>query len=380
MDSVIVEEVIVALTGAGAGASPADLRQQMERAATNFDNHTAESFGHALLERLTVDPGDVRALEALLILGLAHPKQLERKRIPLVREGRRLAVLLEKQGDCARAQTLLELLTAHAPGDRAVEGELAGVMRRNGNLARLVERNLRRAEEATREGRRDEAVRWLREVLMFDSSRRDVARMIRDLRFEDAQIRAAWRKRLRIAALTALIAATLGAACWREFDIDAMYAAIPQAPKGDVVAMQARLTTIDAMIDRVGGLGPGPGGPGPGPRGGPVPLIEPGALATFLGVEPSAIRTAMQGGKSLAVFAQERGKTREQLKTFLTEKEKAALDAAVKSGRLTQARADEMMKNGAARIDAMIDRIGHPGPGPGRGPGPGPRGMPRAAA
>jgi hypothetical protein len=114
-------------------------------------------------------------------------------------------------------------------------------------------------------------------------------------------------------------------------------------------------------------------------------MIEPAALATFLGVEPSALRTATQGGKSLAVYAQERGKTRDQLKAFFAEKEKAALDGAVKSGRLTQARADELLKASGARIDAMIDRVG--GPGPGKGPGPGrgrgadgPGGMPRVAA
>lgn len=248
-DSAIVEEVIAALTGGGEGAARADLRQQMQRAAREFDARTADTFGRALLGRLTGEPGDVRALEAMLILGLAHPDLLERKRIPLVQEGRRLAVLLEKRGESERAQTLLELLCARAPDDRAVESELAGVMRRNGNLARLVERQLSRAEGAIREGRREEAVRWLREVLAVDPSRRDVARMIRDLRFEDGQRRATLRKRLRIAAVSLLLACALGGAVWREFDLDRKYDELPGAPQGDLAAMHARLEALDELID-----------------------------------------------------------------------------------------------------------------------------------
>ena len=53
-----------------------------------------------------------------------------------------------------------------------------------------------------------------------------------------------------MAALTTIVVVTLGAALWRELNLDRMYAAIPGAPTGDLVAMQARLATIDTMIDR----------------------------------------------------------------------------------------------------------------------------------
>jgi tetratricopeptide (TPR) repeat protein len=184
----------------------------------------------------------------MIILGLAHPALLEHHRIPIVQEARRLAVLLEKKGEVDRAQTLLEVLAQHAPGDRAVERELGGIMRRTGSLDRLVERHLRRAEEAMRAGHRDEAVRWLREVLMLDGSRRDVARMIRDLRYEAGERHGRWRRRLQ---RIALVVVALGAAygiVWREMHIEADYAALTAAKDGDVASMQRRLSELDAWI------------------------------------------------------------------------------------------------------------------------------------
>lgn len=246
-DNVIVEEVVIALTG-GEGQR-ADLRVQMERAACEFDAHTANSFCKALLTHLTEDPAAVRELEALIILGLAHPGVLEENRIPLVQEGRRLAVLLEKKGEAERAQTLLEMLATHAPGDRGVERELGGIMRRTGSLDRLVERHLRRAEEAIRSGKREEAVRWLREVLLLDSSRRDVARMIRDLRYEAGETRARWRRVLQVAAVVTLISGAVYGVIWREGRIRGEVEALPTAASNDVPAMQARLAKLDGLMD-----------------------------------------------------------------------------------------------------------------------------------
>lgn len=248
-DGVIVDEVVAALTGPVEGQTKADLRAQVERAASEFDAHTADSFCRALLAHLTEDPTQVRGLEALVVLGLAHPELPERHRIPIAREGRRLAVLLEKQGDAQRAQSVLELLAARVPEDRGVDRDLAGVMRRNGNLDRLVERHLRRAEEAIRDGQRKEAVRWLSAVLALDPSRRDVARMIRDLRYADSERRRTWIRRAKLAAVATVASSAIAAFVWRELDLDQRYRALPDAPRGDLAAMQARLTAIDAFVD-----------------------------------------------------------------------------------------------------------------------------------
>jgi tetratricopeptide (TPR) repeat protein len=201
-----------------------------------------------LLERLAEDPSSVRGLEALLLLGLAHPSLLDQNRIPLAQEGRRLAVLLERAGEVERAQTLLEVLAQRAPADRGVERELNGIMRRSGSLDRLVERHLRRAEDAIKAGRREEAVHWLREVLVLDSSRRDVARMIRDLRYEDTDKRNRWRRRLQVAALLTVFGAVGGGIVMREQRIEAEYAQLPKVHPKDVGAMRAQMQQLDDWI------------------------------------------------------------------------------------------------------------------------------------
>ena len=88
------------------------------------------------------------------------------------------ATLLERHGDVDNAQTLLELLTARDPDDKELDHGLASLMQRTGNADRLIERYLSRSEDAAREGRRRDAITWLREVLSIDRSRRDVARML----------------------------------------------------------------------------------------------------------------------------------------------------------------------------------------------------------
>jgi tetratricopeptide (TPR) repeat protein len=247
-EKVVVEDVVAALTGPAEGAQRGDVRVQMERAARDFDQHAAESFCNALLELLAGDPSSVRGLEALVILGLAHPSLLEKHRIPLAQEGRRLAVLLERGGEVERAQSLLEVLSSQCPTDRGVERELSGIMRRSGSLDRLVERHLRRAEDAIRQGRREEAVHWLREVLVLDRSRRDVARMIRDLRYEDTDRRNRWKRRLQIAGLVTVLGAAAFGVVLREQRIEAEYAKLPHGESKDVAALRAQLQLLDGWI------------------------------------------------------------------------------------------------------------------------------------
>jgi hypothetical protein len=80
-------------------------------------------------------------------------------------------------------------------------------------------------------------------------------------------------------------------------------------------------------------------------------------LAQFLGAQPAEVRLALRMGKPLAQLAQERGKTRDQLKAFLTQQHKAQLDRAVRLGRLTQQGADLRMADFASRLDRRIDRM-----------------------
>lgn len=247
-ETVNVEAVIASLCAAHLNPR-AELRALIERAAKELDAETAEEWCAALIGHLTEQQADASVLEALLVLGLAYPEVFERHRISMPQEGRRLAVLLEKSGDVERAQSLLELLVERHPRDRSLASELSAVMRRSGSLGRLVERHLSRAEEAMRGGFRSEAIRWLREVLALEPNRRDVARMIRDLRFEQQQIRDAWKKWLKLSLGVAGGALLVAAAWWRESKIDSAYAALPAAAPGDVESQRVRLAELDGLIE-----------------------------------------------------------------------------------------------------------------------------------
>ena len=222
----------------------------MERAAAEFDKRTATAFGRALLDSLCDEPGNLRQLEALIILGLAHPDVLGENRISLAVEGRRLAVLLERSGQMDRARGVLELLASRLPEERTIDHELAGMMRRSGNTEQLVDRYMRRAEQAIAQGAVSEAIPWLQEVLLLDRTRRDVARMIRDLRYQEADHAQARRKRNKVlvvvASLTALVTVVVG----RELSIARELKAVAQVSKQDFGGLQARAASLQALLDQ----------------------------------------------------------------------------------------------------------------------------------
>lgn len=102
-------------------------------------------------------------------------------------------------------------------------------------------------------------------------------------------------------------------------------------------------------------------------RGFGVPLLHFGDLADFLGVQPADIVSGLKDGQSLTQIAEAHGKSRDELKTFLTDKVNAAVDQAVQNGRITEDRAAEIRDNASTRIDQLIDHEGLPlrqfGPG-----------------
>jgi hypothetical protein len=114
---------------------------------------------------------------------------------------------------------------------------------------------------------------------------------------------------------------------------------------------------------------------GRGPRGGPGGVGDPAKLATFLGTTPDQLRTEMSAtGATLATVAQSHGKSRDELKAFLTTDVKTHVADEVTSGELTQSQADNKIADATANLDQMIDHSGGPGRGPGGPGGPGGRG------
>ncbi len=148
----------------------------------------------------------------------------------------------------------------------------------------------------------------------------------------------------------------------------------------DGTLTQDQADQITAEIQNGGHLffgleGPGRGGPGDhGRPGGPGMdgdhAAEQAALADFLGVDTATLQSEFQSGTTLADVAANHGKTRDELKAFLTDQEATELATAVADGRLTQAQADQIAADHAANLDARIDgTFDAHGPGMRGGPG-----------
>jgi hypothetical protein len=95
----------------------------------------------------------------------------------------------------------------------------------------------------------------------------------------------------------------------------------------------------------------GPGGHGPG-RGGFGKLD---AAATALGMTVEDLRSALEGGKSLAAVAQEKGVDVAKVVDALVAEFKAHLDQEVASGIHTQAEADQKLADARARLEAFVN-------------------------
>ena len=114
-------------------------------------------------------------------------------------------------------------------------------------------------------------------------------------------------------------------------------------------AMKERIA--DAPDEALGGFGHGPGFG----RGGHF-FFGGDELATFLGVTADELRTELQAdGATLASVAEAHGKSRDELKAFLTEQIKTHLDEEVADGRHTQEEADQKLAAFTENLDEMID-------------------------
>lgn len=106
-------------------------------------------------------------------------------------------------------------------------------------------------------------------------------------------------------------------------------------------------------------------------RGGP----RLDAAATYLGLTDAELRTALEGGKTLAQIAGDKSKSVDGLVQALTDEAKKHLDAAVAAGRLTQAEEQQRLANLPTRITALVNgtgghRFGFGGPRHGGGGSP----------
>jgi hypothetical protein len=130
-----------------------------------------------------------------------------------------------------------------------------------------------------------------------------------------------------------------------------------------------------------GGDHRGPGGPG---FGGPGGLIGQGldVVATTLGITTDEVRTALEGGQSLADLAVSKGKTAQDVIDAIVTEATTKVNAAVTAGKLTQDQADKLLANLKTGVTDFVNAtppaggrgFGIPGlGGPGRGFFPGGR-------
>jgi hypothetical protein len=100
--------------------------------------------------------------------------------------------------------------------------------------------------------------------------------------------------------------------------------------------------------------GPGPLGRGRFDHGGPGQAID--AAATALGLTRRALFEQLRSGKSLADIAKAQGKSLGDVKKAVRTVIATGLSQAVKERRLTQDRADEILKRFDERFDAFAQR------------------------
>jgi hypothetical protein len=96
-------------------------------------------------------------------------------------------------------------------------------------------------------------------------------------------------------------------------------------------------------------------------------------VAKALGMSTADLKTALAKGQSIADVAKAKNVDVQKVVDALTQDANSRVDAAVKAGKITQARADAMKQDLASRISAFVDRT-FPGRSPWSRRGPGFRG------
>ena len=82
------------------------------------------------------------------------------------------------------------------------------------------------------------------------------------------------------------------------------------------------------------------------------------AAATYLGLQPQALRQQLRSGSSLAQIATAQGKSVSGLQAAMLAAVKAKLDKQVAAGRLTAAQEQRLLARAAKRIERLVNRSG----------------------
>jgi tetratricopeptide (TPR) repeat protein len=252
VNTLIVRDATLAVNGApeSRGQPEAHLRQRVDEVA-GFDRKTVEECLQVLSKSIGGgEDDDPEILEALVVLGLSQPELAQQTGLSPLATGRKLAARLERGGEADHALAVLELLAEHFPGQKTLERDLAGLMRRKGMVQELVERYIAQAQKLLKQGKDGEAIEWLREVLLLDRTRKDIARMIRDLRYQEADTFKERKKRWRVASLSLGLSLLLTTGFLHEYVVLKEFEQLTPLTNGDQAAMNQRLGELETFMER----------------------------------------------------------------------------------------------------------------------------------
>ncbi|MAB79066.1 MAG: hypothetical protein CMJ89_06895 [Planctomycetes bacterium] len=207
-----------------------------------------EECAEVLLTAAGGEESAPEVLEALILIAIAHESIGARMGLTPASTGRRLAARFERAGKAENALGLLEFLVEELPGEPFIERDLAAVMRRQGVVRDLADRYFERAKSLIREGRAEEAMGWLRETLQIDRSRKDVVRLIRDLRFQEHALAQSRQVRWRFVAMALAVSLGLSFIIIREVRLLDQYRQIPEAVPGNPHSTEERLVVLESFI------------------------------------------------------------------------------------------------------------------------------------
>jgi len=106
-----------------------------------------------------------------------------------------------------------------------------------------------------------------------------------------------------------------------------------------------------------------------GPHGGGADLS---VAASTIGITDAELRTALESGQSIAAVATAKGVAPQDVIDAMVASMNQRLAESVASGKLTQAKADELAASATARITDVVNGVAKFGRGPGGRPGPAP--------
>ena len=129
----------------------------------------------------------------------------------------------------------------------------------------------------------------------------------------------------------------------------------------DGTITQAQADKVIAALVAAGPVGGGHRGPG-GFGGHHGPGIGLDVVATTLGITADEVRTAVQGGQTIAELAVSKGKTAQDVIDAIVADATTRINTAVTDGKLTQAQADERLADLTTRVTEFVNNTPAGGP------------------